>query len=76
MLFSTLVMETGLYACYPPMQRYLRFVQWHRICNEKKKRDPICLAQMKTRNYTPQAEWANWPQPTGRNPSRRSGLAS
>ena len=29
--------------CYTPMQRYLRFVQWHRICNEKKERDPICL---------------------------------
>ena len=33
-------------------------------------------AQMKTRNFGSQAEWANWPQPTGRNPARRSRLVS
>ena len=26
-------------------------------------------AQMKTRNFGSQAEWANWSQPTGRNPA-------
>ena len=33
-------------------------------------------AQMKTRNFGLQAEWANWSQPTGRNPARRSRLVS
>ena len=30
--------------CYTPMQRYLWFVQWPRICNEKKEQDFICLS--------------------------------
>ena len=33
-------------------------------------------AQMKTSNFGLQAEWANWSQPTGRNPTRRSRLVS
>ena len=33
-------------------------------------------AQMKTRNFGSQAERANWLQPTGRNPARRSRLVS
>ena len=33
-------------------------------------------AQMKTRNFDSQAEWANWSQPTGRNPARCSRLVS
>ena len=73
---SDLVLLVIPNACYTPMQRYFRFVQWRRICNEKKERDPFVYAQMKTRNYTPQTEWANWPQPNGRNASRRSRLVS
>ena len=37
---------------------------------------PFVYAQIKTRNYSQQAEWANWPQPTGRNLTRRSLLVS
>ena len=33
-------------------------------------------AQIKTRNFGLQAGWANWSQPIGRNPARRSRLAS
>ena len=33
-------------------------------------------AQMKTRNFGSQAEWANWLQPSRRNPARRSRLVS
>ena len=28
-----------------PIQRYLRFVQWRHICNERKERDTICLCK-------------------------------
>ena len=41
---SDLVLLVMSNACYTPMQRYLRFVQWRRICNEKKERDRICLS--------------------------------
>ena len=30
-------------ACDTPIERYLQFVQWRHICNERKERDPICL---------------------------------
>ena len=33
-------------------------------------------AQIKTRNFGSQAEWANWSQPAGRNPARRSRVVS
>ena len=33
-------------------------------------------AQMKTRNFGSQAEWANWSQSIGRNPARHSRLVS
>ena len=52
------------------------------LCNgaafamRKRNEIPFFYAQMKTRNYIPQTEWANWPQPTGRNPSRRSRLVT
>ena len=63
-------------ACYTPMQRYLRFVQWRRICNEKKERDPICLCTNENALLHSTDGMANWSQPTGLNPSRRSRLVS
>ena len=45
--------------CDSAIQRYLRFVQWPRICNERKERDPICLC---TNNYG-----LYWNGRTGRN---------
>ena len=52
-------------ACDTPIQRYLWFVQGAAFAMRERKETPFFYAQMKTRNYSPQAEWANWPQPTG-----------
>ena len=42
------------------------------LAMRKSKKNLFVHAQMKTRNFGLQAEWANWSQPTGRNPARRS----
>ena len=48
------------------------------LCNNaafamrKSKETLFVHVQIKTRNFGLQAEWANWSQPTGRNPARRS----
>ena len=34
-------------ACDTPIQRYLRFMLWARICNERKERELICLRKNK-----------------------------
>ena len=52
---SDLVLLVMHNACDTPIQRYLRFVQRRRICDERKE-TPFVYAQMK-----PQAKWANWP---------------
>ena len=54
-------------ACDTPIQRYLWFVQSTAFAMREKNETPFFYAQMRTRNSTPQAEWANWPQPTGCN---------
>ena len=52
------------------------------LCNDaaftmrESKETLFVYAQMKIRNFGSQAEWANWSQPTGRNPARRSRLVS
>ena len=55
-------------ACDTPIQRYLRFVQWRRICNERKERDPIFLctnenAQLQSAGGMGQLAATNWAQP-------------
>ena len=52
------------------------------LCNDaafamrKSKETPFVYAKIKIRKFGSQAEWANWSQPTGRNPARRSRLVS
>ena len=52
------------------------------LCNDaafamrESKETQFVHAQMKTRNFGLQAEWANWSQPIGSNPARRSRLVS
>ena len=58
--FVFLVMHN---ACDTPIQRYLRFMLWARICNERKERDPICLRI----NKNAQTTVRRWNGPTGRN---------
>ena len=62
---SDLVLLVMPNACDTPIQCYLWFVQGAEM--RERNEIPFVYAQMKTRNYSPQAEWANWPQPTGRN---------
>ena len=57
-------------ACDTPKQRYLWFVQGAPFAMRERNETPFFYAQMKTRNYSPQAEWANWPQPTGRDQTK------
>ena len=63
-----------------PMHATLRYNHISGLCNgvafakREKNETPFVYAQMKTHNYSLPAEWANWPQPTGRNPARRSQL--
>ena len=64
---SDLVLLVMPNACDTPIQRYLRFVQGAAFAMRERNKTPFFYAQMKTRNCSPQAEWANWPQPTGRN---------
>ena len=54
-------------ACDTPIHRYLWFVQGAAFAMRERNETPFFYAQMKTRNYSPQAEWANWPQSTGHN---------
>ena len=58
------------------IQLYLCFVNDATFAMRESKETLFVHAQMKTRNFGSQAEWANWSQPTGRNPARRSRLVS
>ena len=55
-----------------PMHVILPYNVISGLCNgaafamREKDETPFVYAQMKTRNYSPQVEWANWPQPIGR----------
>ena len=53
--------------CDTPIQHYLWFVQGTAFAMRERNETPFFYVQIKTRNYSPQAEWANWPKPTGRN---------
>ena len=64
---SDLVLLVMPNACDTPVQRYLWFVQDVAFAMRERNDTPFFSAQMKTRNHTPQAEWAKWPQQTGRN---------
>ena len=72
---SDLVLLVMPNACDTSMQRYLRFVQWHRIC-KKKERDPICLCANENAQLHSTCGIGQWPRLTGRNPTRRSQLVS
>ena len=61
-------------ACDTPIQRYFRFVQVAAFAMRKRNETPFFYAQMKTRNYSLQAEWANLPQPTGCNETSQGQL--
>ena len=41
-------------------------MQWRAFSMRERTEIPFVDAQKKTRNYSLQAEWADWPQPTGR----------
>ena len=53
------------YACDTSIQRYLRFVRWRRICNERKERDPFFYAQMQLQSAGGMGQLAptDWLQP-------------
>ena len=50
-----------------PIQRYFWLVQGAAFAMRERNETQFFYVQMKTRKYSSQAEWANWPQPTGRN---------
>ena len=54
-------------ACDTPIHRYLWFVQGAAFAIRERNETRFFYAQMRTRKYSRQAEWANWLQPTGRN---------
>ena len=64
---SLLVLLEMSTACDTPIQCYLWFVQDTAFAMRERNETSFFYALMKTRNYSPQAEWANWPQPTRRN---------
>ena len=78
---SDLVLLVMPNACDTPIQRYLCFVQWRRICNERKERDPIFLctkenAQLQFAGGMDQLAATNWAQPDKLRTTRGSRLVS
>ena len=59
-----------------PIQRYLWSVQGAAFAIRERNETPFFYAQMKARNYSPQTEWANWPQPDELRITRGSQLVS
>ena len=59
-----------------PIQLYLCLCNDAAFAMRENKETLSVHAQMKTRNFGSKAEWANWSQPIGRNPARRSRLIS
>ena len=53
-------------ACDTAIQRYISGLCNSAFSMKERNETPFVHAQKKTRNYSLQAEWANWPQPTGR----------